>query len=464
MAAMALQKLIDRKAELARLDAAWQLAAQGQAQLAVVWGRRRVGKTFLLAHFAHHRRAVFFGSTQQAEAIELSRLAEAVRRDLGDQVADLAGGTFRNWEAALRYFAALAADDPLLVVLDEVPYLARSTPGFASIVQVVWDHLASTSRLMLVLNGSAVGVMQDMLGAHGALRGRPTLRMGLEPVDVPAARAFLVQMTPEAVIEAYAACGGYPLHLLSWDPERSTRQNLLHLAGRAGGILREDADGTLREELSTSDSYRQILAAVGTGATRYAQIANAAGQRIEHPLSVLVDTGFVSKQVPLGSPKGARPSYQITDPYLRFWFRVLYSELAMIDAGQGEAVLRRVWPRWEQHLGTVFEQAARAHAARLVEAGLLPSDLVIGRWWSQGKAPTEVDVLGLRGKQTALLGEAKWRGRPLDLADLNALIIKLQLAPDPIDAPLLALWGRRGVTDRVRAQGALGFDTADVVA
>jgi hypothetical protein len=456
-------ELLDRAAEMARLEAAWGSAARGEPQLALVWGRRRVGKTFLLAHFAQGRRAVFFGATQQNERIELARLAEALRRDLGDRAADLTGGGFRDWEAALRFLAALAAEDPLLVVLDEVPYLARSTPGFASVVQVVWDHLARGTRLMLVLNGSAVGVMQDMLGAHGALRGRPTLRLGLEPVDLPAARTFLPDLAPEALLEAYAACGGYPLHLLSWDASRSTEDNLVMLAGRAGGVLREDADGMLREELASSGAYRQILAAVGTGATRYAQIANAAGQRIEHPLTVLVDTGFVTKALPLGAPKGARPSYQIDDPYLRFWFHVLYGDLALIDAGQGEAVLRRAWPRWQQHVGHVFEAAARAHARRLVASGELPDDLIIGKWWSGGRSPIELDVVGLRGRRTALLGEAKWRDKPLDRASLEALRRKLDAVPEPEPTPILVLWARHGVTDEVRAAGALGFDVGAMV-
>lgn len=74
--------LINRTAELTRLEETWAKATAGRPQLAMVWGRRRVGKTFLLAHFVQRKRAVFFGATQQAEAVELRRLAEAVRRDL----------------------------------------------------------------------------------------------------------------------------------------------------------------------------------------------------------------------------------------------------------------------------------------------------------------------------------------------------------------------------------------------
>ena len=168
------KEFLDRTVELSELEAAWAEARRGRPQLAMFWGRRRVGKTYLLSHFARRHRAVFFGATQQSEAVELRRLGEAVRRDLGDAVADLTGGSFASWEAALKFFVTLAAKQPLAVVIDEVPYLLRSTPGFASIVQVVWDHLGPGSHMLLVLTGSAIGVVEELIGV-GALRGRPTL-------------------------------------------------------------------------------------------------------------------------------------------------------------------------------------------------------------------------------------------------------------------------------------------------
>ncbi len=385
-------RLLDRTDELKRLAGAWTLARRGQAQLVVLWGRRRVGKTFLLSHFVGGKRAVFFGATQQAETVELARLAEAVRRDLGDREADLAGGAFNGWEAALRFFAALATSKPLIVVLDEVPYL------------------------------------------------------------------FLPRLDPAGYLEAYAACGGYPLHLLAWDQSASTEQNLERLGGSAGGILLEDAASIMSDELAEARGYARILAAIGRGRTRYAEIAGEAGQRVEYPLEVLARSGFVAKVGPVGAPRASRTIYMITDPYLAFWFRVLYSDLALIHGGQGRAVLQRARPRWHSHLGQVFEDVARAHAQRLVATGELPADLVIGRWWAVTGEPCEVDVLGLRGSRTALLGEAKWQAHPLDTRDLEALRRKTPRTPEPIDAPLYLLWGRAGITADVRRAGAQGFD------
>ncbi len=461
---MALLKLIDREREQASLAIAWKQAQSGVPQLAVVWGRRRVGKTFLLSHFVQGRRAVFFGATQQAQSVELARLADAVRRDLGDQAADLAGGRFSSWEAALRFFAALATDEPLAVVLDEVPYLTRSTPGLASIVQAVWDHISAHTKLMLVLTGSAIGMMEAMVGAGGALRGRPTLTLRLGPLDPLDARAFLPRLEEAAFLEAYAACGGYPLHLRDWDQDASTETNLIRLGGTPGGILLEDASGMLAEELPHDSGYPRVLAAIGRGRTRFGEIAAESDQRIERPLEILARAGLIAKVLPVGAPRGARANYEIADSYLAFWFGVLYSEIPQIEAGQGKAVIRRKTPEWQRHLGAVFEEAARAHAGRLVRRGELPGDLVVGRWWTVRGEPCEIDVLGLGDSGTVLLGEARWQARPLGRRELARLREKAIRVPRPVAEPIFALWGRGGVEDAVSREGALGFSVQDVLA
>jgi hypothetical protein len=182
----------------------------------VVWGRRRVGKTFLMLHvldrLPRDALRLYHAATQQAEHVELARFTASVERDLGPDVAALAGGGFTSWEAALRFLVALGRQRPLAVVLDEVTYLAASTPGFASIVQSVWDPELPTgaSSLMLALTGSSVGTVERMLGGQGALHRRPTLELRLDPVDLPATAEFLPRLEPQGLIEAYRPAAAIP--------------------------------------------------------------------------------------------------------------------------------------------------------------------------------------------------------------------------------------------------------------
>jgi AAA+ ATPase superfamily predicted ATPase len=436
--------ILDREGELSRLEAAWTEAARGRPQLVLLWGRRRVGKTFLLHHFLQGKRGFLFGATQQSERIELERLFESMSRELGPEAADASGGGFTSWEAALRFLAGRAVKEPLVVALDEATYLLEGTPALPSIVQSVWDRLGPGTKLLLVLTGSAMGVVEGWMAAGAPLRGRPTLRLRLDPLDAWAARAFLPRLPPVRFVEAYAACGGYPLHLLAWDQRATTTENLRRLAASPGGILLEDAAGILREELPAAGGYTRVLAAIGRGLTRFSEIASAADQRIERPLEVLMEAGFVEKSLPLGAPKGARPDYQIPDPYIRFWFNALFADRGLIEGGQGSAVMERVRPRFETHVGWVFEELARAHARKLVARGELASDMVVGRWWSTTGPPCEVDVLGLRGSRTSFLGEARWQKAPIGGRELRALVRKTERVPEPVDDPIYAFWARSG--------------------
>lgn len=464
---MPTEPLIDRYDEQLKLQAAWGKAQDGHPQLVVLSGRRRVGKTFLLHHFAQpHRQVVHTMTKDSSQAQELNRLTASVAETLGQQTLAQFGGVFQSWEHALGFFAGAGTDTPLLVVLDELPYALAASPELPSLIQIAWDRLVLENRhkLMLVLTGSAVGVMEKLVGAESPLLGRATQNLKMAPVNLRAAADFLPTLDPISLIEAYAACGGYPLHLKRWDPTITTGENLRQLAFSPGGLLLEDAPSVIAEELPSQGGYRRVLNAVGAGHTRYGAIKNAADQRIEEPLRLLERTGLIERQTPLGAPRRSKPLYQITDPYLRFWHAILSPNYGSIEGGQGEAVLRRSTSAWTSHVASVFEEECRRHAIRLVAMKVMKEDMLIGRWWSHKGQPCEVDVMGMVDSTVALVGEAKWHKQPIGDKELGHLKAKLPLLPGKPTNPLLALWGSNGLHDSVRQQGVMSFDASDIVA
>jgi AAA+ ATPase superfamily predicted ATPase len=440
-----MQQLIGRDRELADLDRAWQRVRSGVPQLAVVWGRRRVGKTFLLTHFAEGKRAVYFTATRQDSAErQLFRLAERMREQLGGAVDDLLAAPFRDWEAALRFLVRLAETDPLLVVIDEAPRLLSSQHDFADLVSAVWENRVRGQRLMLVLTGSAVSVMEQMIGAQGGLHRRAALECRLDPFSAPEARAFLPSMPAADFITAYCVSGGYPLHLDQWDESSSVEDNIRRLAYGPAGILVRDAVDILGEDLDWRGGYERVLAAIGYGARRRSRIAGRAQQRIDYTLERLRRSGYVRRIVPLGHAT-ADPLYEIADSYLAFWFGVLRDDVDLIEGGQGDAVRRRTEQRLQQHIGRVFEDTCREHATRLVHGGQLPQDMIIGRWWREETA--EVDVLGMIGGRTTLVGECRWQAARLTSRDLTELHRKVAYVPDPGDDLRLVFWTRNGAAE-----------------
>ena len=438
-------ELIGRDQELADLAGAWALASSGVPQLAVVWGRRRVGKTFLLTHFAEAKRAVYFTATRQdSNERQLARLTDRIREQLGSEVEDLLPAPFQDWESALRFLVRLAEAAPLLVVIDEAPRLLASQPDFADMVSAVWENRVREQKVMLVLTGSAVSVMEQMLGAQGGLHRRAALELRLDPFAVREARAFLPDIPAADFLTAYAVCGGYPLHLEQWDQASDVETNVRRLAYEPTGILVRDAMDIIGEDLDWRGGYERVLAVIGFGARRRSRIAGRAQQRIDYTLERLRRAGYVRRAVPVGSV-AADPLYEIADTYLAFWFGVLRDDADLIEGGQGPAVRRRTAPRLDQHRARVFESACRDHAALLVRDGELPGDMIIGRWWRD--EITEIDVLGISGDRTALLGECRWQTAPLTGRDVLELQRKVTFVPEPADDIRLLFWTRSGATE-----------------
>jgi uncharacterized protein len=457
-------EIIGRRAELAELRAAWDRASDGDPQLVVLWGRRRVGKTYLLTHFADGRRAVYFTATRQdSEERQLTRFADRVREQLGEQVRDLVPAAFADWEAALRFVVRLAETAPLLLVIDEAPRLATGRADFADVVSAIWENVVRDQRLMLVLTGSAVSVMEQMLGPQGGLHRRAGVERRMDPFSLAEARPFQPDLPADAFIEAYAACGGYPLHLRRWHADLSTEENLRELAFTPAGLLVRDATDILSEDLDWRGGYERVLTAMAGGARRRSRIAGRAQQRIDYTLDRLRRAGYVRVVRPVGAGGSPDPTYEIADTYLAYWFAVLRDDADLIEGGQGEAVRHRTDGRWRQHLAAVFEAAARAHALRLVNDGELPPDAVVGRWWRDELV--EIDVLALTGDRPVLVGECRWQARELTERDLTELRRRAgHLPAADLSGVAYAFWSRGGPSPALAGHPDVRlFTPADVV-
>jgi hypothetical protein len=307
--------------------------------------------------------------------------------------------------------------------------------------------------------------MDALVGPATPLGKRVDVRLLMRPLSPAAARTLLPRLRPEEFLEAYAACGGYPLHLRRWDQDATTEENLIELALTPGGLLLEDAPAILREAVPDLLGYQRILAAVGRGITRYSEILTAVDQRIERPIDALLRAHVLRRALPVGVPPTTRVTeYEIADTYLAFWFAVLAPAIPEIEAGDAGGVLRGAQPRWQRHLADVFKFVARMHARALVARGELPGDLVVGRWWTTERDPVSVEVLGLQGSRAYLVGGARWRSdAPLGVTEVVELRRLLHYVPRPVETPVLALWGRRGVSPDVSRAGVHGFDLAAAV-
>ncbi len=420
---------VDRERELAALESRH---ASGQAEFVIVTGRRRVGKTALLAAFANGKeRALRFTAYLDSADSQLRRLSARLRRLERPGLPPATEFTYGSWEALFQAMGALAAEERLLVILDEWPYLAGSSSRLASVLQHVWDEQLQHTRLMLVLSGSYLSIMErDLLGRRAPLYGRRTSQLVIKPLQLADAAAFLPGYSAEEMAEAYAVVGGMPGYLLQLSDRHDLLDNLRRAVFNRDSFLYNEPDLLLREELREPRLYAALLRAIAGGNHRAADITRAAGFADRGTTSRYLDTlrglGLVEHRRPIG-PQRTRQSWGswfLADPYLRFWGRWILPYTSQIEFGETESLIQEALrPAWDRFVGYAWEELARQHTHRMAAEKTIPFwPEEVGAWWSK---QAQIDVVAVhRAGHSALIGEARWRRKRMTASDLEELEVK----------------------------------------
>ena len=390
-------------------------------QMAVVYGRRRIGKTTLLDRFAHGKTPLYFTAQEESNALNLRRFSDAAYKRFGmPQTA----GSFDNWLDALEFVADRASTqaEPLLFVFDEFPYAAEADPSLPSALQIAIDHSFKKSSCCLVLCGSNEGFMESkVLGQKSPLFGRRTAQIRLKPFDYQDAALMLPAATPDVTLRYYATFGGTPYYLEQIDQAASYEQNIRRLLFSTSGLLFSEPAMLLRQELREPAVYNSVLSAVAHGATAPKAIAERAGvarESVNQYLKTLLGLGILQRTVPFGdNPATSRKSlYSISDPFFAFWYRFVGPSADAVELGAGEAVAREVCtgqalPAYE---GAQFERVCMEWMARQNRCGALPFLATsFGRWWgtdSRTREQVDIDLVAANAsKREIAFGECKWR-------------------------------------------------------
>jgi uncharacterized protein len=378
--------------------------------------RQKRGKTALLRQFLADRPHIYWVATLTSDE-QLRRGFSAALWQSTHPDDSPPGLTYDDWEGALLAIADVASAQRFGVVIDEYPYLVSSAPGVSSILQKVWDERLSHSRVMLVLCGSSIGMMErEALGYQAPLYGRRTGQLRLAPLGLRAAAAFCPRYDTADKVGTYAVVGGIPAYLQQIDDRQGLVANIERLILGPNGYLHPKPEFLLREELREPRNYFGILQAIAGGRTQVNEIAQAVGMErtaVGRYLATLRDLQLVERRVPVTEhqpDKSRRGLYRLRDPFLRFWFRYVGPRASALETGMTGAVARLVADELSQFVGPAFEDVCAAWLAGQVAAGALPLGVErIGRWWDRGR---EVDIVAI-GDEGLCVGECKWSTRPV---------------------------------------------------
>ena len=449
---------IDRKTELELLD---QRYRSNQAELFVLYGRRRVGKTELLRAFCADKPHVFFIATLSSDSEQLATFSQQV---YGFTHADVPSGfTFPSWEAALRALGELPGQPKPIIVLDEFTYLISGNKAIPSILQKVWDETLKNTQIMIVLCGSYIGMMEtEVLGYQAPLYGRRTASTLLRPMDLASSALFFPSYSAEEKFLTWAVVGGMPYYLRTFQDSQDVFANIRqHILDAQSGTLFNEPRLLLMEELREPRNYFSLLRAIAQGRTRLNEIAQGAGigdvTTVARYLDILQQMRLITRRVPATETqpeKSKKGIYHIDDHFLRFWFRYVHPNQSSLDLGLADAILhQRIKPDLDHFVATAFEEAAITFTGRLAQAGELdffPER--IGGWWNRD---AEIDVLAINlTEKIALVGECKWTIHPVGASVLDDLKQKAEilLKEHQIKKVQFALFSRKGFTADVEAK------------
>ncbi len=462
---------INRKAELKILS---NLFASERAELFVLYGRRRVGKTELLRAFCEDKPHLFFIATLSADGEQLAMFSQQIWAFTHPETP--AGFSFPSWDAAFNALADLPGRP--IVVLDEFTYLISGNKAIPSILQKVWDERLKNTQIKLVLCGSFIGMMEtEVLGYQAPLYGRRTHSSLLDPLDLPSAALFFPTYPADQQFLAWAVLGGMPYYLRTFNDQQDIYDNIRqHILDAQSAELFNEPRLLLMEELREPRNYFSILRAIAQGNTRLNEIAQVSGvgavTMIARYLDLLQQMRLITRRVPATEfqpEKSKRGIYQIDDHFLRFWFRYVQPNQSSLDLGLTEAILnQRVRPDLEHFAAVAFEEACRQHVARLARQGQIPFlPERIGAWWEKD---AEIDVLAIsRTEKQALVGECKWSVNPVGVNILDDLKQKSQqlLQSGEIIQLHYALFSRSGFTPaletRAQQEGVALYGVSEIV-
>jgi len=406
---------LDRGPEKAQVD---RLLAAAEGRFIVVYGRRRCGKSRLLQECLPGERTVYYAADDREAPLQRVALAAAVAERLPgfDRVR------YPDWDALLSRIAAEAPPGTVLAI-DEFPSLVRAAPELPSLLQRLLDRRPRIGS-HVVLAGSSQRLMRGLvLDRTAPLFGRADGLFPIGPLPAGWISSALGLRTARAAIEAYSVWGGIPRYWELAADFDTLDAAIRELVLSPLGVLHDEPMALLLDDMRDPVQAASLLSLVARGAHRLSEIAarvEKPATSLTRPLQRLIELGLVRRDLPFGSTvrDTKRTLYRVADPFLRFWYRFVEPARSRLAAGQVEAEANRIHGTFSHHVGSIWEELARASVAHVTAFGHRwhPGS----RWWGPGldRAPMELDVVAESDDGRALLlAEARW-GRNVDVRRL----------------------------------------------
>ena len=407
--------------------------ASGKFECAIIYGRRRVGKTTLINEFIKDKDVISYTGIEGNEKENLEGLSKSIY-SLSQDFADTSS-SFAGFQEALETAFKIAEKRRIIFVIDEYPYIANSYKALSSILQILIDKYKGTSKMFLILCGSSLSFMENqVLGYESPLFGRRTCQYKIKPFDFFEIKNYYTKFTGHDLATIYGITGGIPLYMSLMNDNLSVEDNIKANFLVPNSYLFEEPTNLIKQECRDPAQYNSIIKAIAKGSSRMSDICSSTGldtSLATSYLNKLMSLGIVGKEMPFGANSSRKTIYVIEDSMFRFWYRFIPDSLAAINRGLTDVAYQKIATQLSSYMGAVFEEICKQYLWELNKQGKAAITFTdLGRWWGNdpyNKRETKIDIMGVENNNSALFGECKWTNEKVDTLVLDTLISRSRL-------------------------------------
>ena len=418
-------RFYDREKELDILRTIWEQSAE-RGQMTVLVGRRRIGKTTLLTKSAEdgRRPLLYLYVSKDNERVLAGKFQEAAEQSIGLQIFGRVDTFAHLFEQLLRY----GQQNRFTLVFDEFQNFLKVNPAIPSHMQDLWDRYHESSKVNMIACGSIYNMMHKIFDNEDEpLYGRQDCRMNMQPFRISVIKQILHDHNPryssEDLLCLYALTGGVAKYV-AWlmDAKATTKQKMLKWVTQVGSpYLSEGTELIMSEFGKDYNNYLSILQLIASGKTTQSEIDGVIGKNTGAYLDNLEkDYSYIHRRQPMFSKPGGRNSrWQLEDCFLRFWFRFIMRNQALVEMERNDLLLEIIEKGYEQYSGLVLEQYFRQKWMEEERVTL------VGNYWDR-KGQNEIDMIALNDiNKTATVAEIKRQRRKFSPVELSGKVATL---------------------------------------
>lgn len=434
-----MKPFVGRENELQRLE---DLSKSGRACLAVIKGRRRIGKSRLAEEFGKGKVFLPFSGLAPVKGVTAQDQRDAFARELST-LFNLPPFTFTDWSDAFAHLSRYLTGKPTVILFDEISWMGAKDPTFVSKLKVWWDLvLQNHPSVILILCGSISTWIDKNIINSTAFFGRVSLYLELTELSISHCRELLnfqgFKGSDLDFFKILSITGGVPWYLEQIQAHQSADENIKRLCFDKNGLLVHEFDRIFNDLFSSrGEVYKKIIALLSQGmkdrVTLQKTMAYPSSGTLSRHLKALEICGFVSKH-PDWSLKtgkvGKLTVYRLCDNYLRFYIHYIEPNLAKIEQGAFLEVPLSGLPGWEPMLGFQLENLLLKNRSLFYKAlGIHAQDIVLDNPYIQKdsgrKKGCQIDYLIQTRSNTLFVCEVKMRRRELGLEVIDSMKAKI---------------------------------------